>query len=152
MHGALVFNTLRASCAKLWQSAHDALSLLKTSAPCIRHGFHITHFEHSFAHDKGLGLWLPAPHDVEHQVFSAFLSHNRSCVQGLSGRHMQQIRMLLPAHPDRLFQKQITPPLTPGASLTCLTTIPARQDMLLAHLACCLVGSNRFAAKQRYKD
>ncbi len=49
--------------------------------------------------------------------------------------------MLQPAHPDRLPQKQITPPLTPGALLTCLITIPAQQE----HAACtyCLLfGGN----------
>jgi len=45
MHGALVFSRLKVSWADCHSFAHDALSVMKMSAPCICDRVHITHFD-----------------------------------------------------------------------------------------------------------
>ncbi len=45
MHSALIFNRLKPSWADCHSFAHDALSVLKMSAPCICDRVHITHFD-----------------------------------------------------------------------------------------------------------
>jgi hypothetical protein len=45
MHGALVFSRLKASWADCHSFAHDALSVLKTSAPCICDRVHVANFD-----------------------------------------------------------------------------------------------------------